>query len=31
MDCAENESVALTVCYWNWTMFANIWKGDGWL
>ena len=24
MDCAENESVALTVYYWNWTMFPHI-------
>ena len=24
MDCAENESVALTISYWNWTMFAHI-------
>ena len=24
MDCAESESVAPTVYYWNWTMFAHI-------
>ena len=24
MDCAENESVAPTVYYWNWKMFAHI-------
>ena len=28
MDCAESESVALTVSYWNWTMFAQIYEGD---
>ena len=29
MDCAENESDALTVYDWNWTMFAHISKRDG--
>ena len=24
MDCAENEFVALTAYYWNWTMFSHI-------
>ena len=24
MDCAEDEYIALTVYYWNWTMFAHI-------
>ena len=24
MDSAENEFVALTVYYWNWTMFSHI-------
>ena len=28
MNCAENWSVALTVYYWNWTMFAHIYKKE---
>ena len=40
MDCAENEFVAQTVYYWNWTTFATFenselsmtnWPGHVWL
>ena len=30
MDCAENEFVALTVYYWNWTIFAHTCKVEFW-